>query len=105
MEETHMQYVKLYLTEEQNAGLERIKELLEEMNQGPYGGTRGRSVSKGEAVKYMVNQIEAALIDHVERVQQKKRAEARAKRQNNNPGVVPGVSRNKTQIYNSSNNR
>jgi hypothetical protein len=85
-------YKTVNLTKEQHEKLEMVLDLLETRKQGPYGGYGG-SISKGDAIAYACETILEPLRALVEQETRIKRAVAAAKRGNNNPGIVPGVSR------------
>jgi hypothetical protein len=91
-------YHTVHLTDEQILALIDIQDLLDRMAQGPYGG-KAKVHSKGEAVAYLCHHLRKPLEEHVEKVAAAKREAAAEKRVNNNPGIVPGVSRNKGVIY------
>lgn len=87
-------YNTLNLRDDQMDLVEQAVILMELRKQGPYGGYGG-SVSKGEAVAYAMKCLIASLPTVIEKEHKEKRALAAAKRVNNNPNLIPGVSRKK----------
>ena len=87
-------YGRVYLRQDQMDLVDQAVTLMELRKQGPYGGYGG-SVSRGDAIAYAMKCLIASLPAVIEKEQKEKRAVAAAKRVNNNPGLIPGVSRKK----------
>jgi len=87
-------YNTVNLRDDQMALVEQAVTLMELRKQGPYGGYGG-SVSKGDAIAYACKCLIASLPAVIDKESREKRAKAAANRTNNNPNLVPGISRRK----------
>lgn len=92
MSKNNRPYSTLNLRDDQMDLVEQGKALMELRKQGPYGGYGG-SVSKGDVVAYAMKCLIASLPAVIEKEHKEKRALAAARRVNNNPNLIPGVSR------------